>query len=159
LARCSSDCRSRLSTHLLKLVPNRTISPSIPTPQAEQAFWLGLVEFWEAARQRYLRRVLAGEARASICYPSSDDPGDSFSPVQGLARCSNSPTPARRHDSAPRDSAIQHGPFPESVVPDDFESTASRSRKSVGGVLFPTSFHTFASVPGPSLTRLLATHF
>jgi hypothetical protein len=78
----------------------------------DRAFWLGLIEFWEAARQRYLRRVLAGEARASICYPSSDDPGASFSPVQGLARRLHSPTPARRRDDALLDCVVQHGPFP-----------------------------------------------
>jgi hypothetical protein len=78
----------------------------------DKAFWLGLVEFWEAARQRYLRRVLAGEARASICYPSSGDPGARLSHVQGLARRLNSHTPPQHRDGALLDSAIQHGPFP-----------------------------------------------
>lgn len=78
----------------------------------DKAFWLGLVEFWEAARQRYSRRVLAGETRASTCYPSNDDPGARLSPVQGLARDLNSHTPPRRRDSVLLDSTIQNGSLP-----------------------------------------------
>jgi hypothetical protein len=78
----------------------------------DKAFWLGLAEFWEAARQRYLTRVLAGEARASICYPSRDDPAARLSHVQGLTGRLNSHAPPRRREGALLDSAIQHGPFP-----------------------------------------------
>jgi hypothetical protein len=61
----------------------------------DKAFWLGLVEFWEAARQRYLRRVLAGETRASISLSSSDDTGGS-----GLSRSVTGAAPEQPRSSA-----------------------------------------------------------
>jgi hypothetical protein len=39
---------------------------------SDKAFWLGLVERWQAARQRYLRQVLAGDFNPRKQQHSSD---------------------------------------------------------------------------------------